>query len=134
MLLNFTNHPHKNWSASQLEAAVIQYGAIVDLPFPAIPPEWSTEQVIKKAREEAREILRQAAEQQEETPFAVHIAGEFTFTFALVALLQHKGIHCINSSSERIVIQEAGNQKRTHFEFVQFRAYPSLPTLNLDCI
>ena len=129
MLLNFTNHPHKNWSASQLDAAIIQYGAITDLPFPAIPPDWSTQEVMEKAQIMACEILRQAAQQQAEAPFAVHIAGEFTFTFALVALLQKNNIRCINSSSARIVIQESENQKRTQFEFVQFRLYPSLPTI-----
>ncbi len=40
--INLTNHPSTKWGADQLAAAK-KYGNIVDIPFPAVDPEASSD-------------------------------------------------------------------------------------------
>lgn len=114
-LLNLSNHPSAAWSQDQLQAATTLYGAIEDLPFPAIPPDADSGQV----QQLAREYFEQVTARQ---PAAVHLMGEMTFTFHLVQLLREAGIPCIASTTERIAEEREG-QKIVTFRFVQFRAY-----------
>ena len=44
MLINLSNHPSSNWSGDQLDAAK-KYGEIVDLQFPNISPDASSNQI-----------------------------------------------------------------------------------------
>lgn len=116
MLLNLSNHPSASWPENQMNAAIQQYGKVEDLPFPAINPEWSTDEV------------RQLAEQYEIkvrqlNPTAVHIMGELTFTFMLVNKLKEIGIPCIASATNRMVTSENDGVKTSVFEFVRFREY-----------
>lgn len=50
MLINLSNHPSASWQAEQLVAAQ-SFGEVVDLPFPAIPPDRDTAQVENTAHE-----------------------------------------------------------------------------------
>lgn len=50
VLINLSNHPSANWQAEQLVAAQ-SFGEVVDLPFPAIPPDRDTVQVENTAHE-----------------------------------------------------------------------------------
>ena len=59
-------------------------------------------------------------------PKAVHIMGEMTFTFKLVAALQQMGIDCLASTTKREVVEEGEGKKTATFQFVQFRPYPQL--------
>ena len=36
MLINLSNHPFAKWSKEQTQAAIHQYGNIVDMPFPQV--------------------------------------------------------------------------------------------------
>ena len=49
--------------------------------------------------------------------------GELTFCFSVVQQLKEKGVHCVASTTERIVEETADNKKVTQFSFVQFREY-----------
>ncbi|MEM3373490.1 MAG: hypothetical protein QXF76_04715 [Candidatus Anstonellales archaeon] len=53
---------------------------------------------------------------------AVHVMGEMTFSFALVALLLKENVECVDSTTERIVYEE-NNLKTVEFNFVKFRKY-----------
>ena len=118
MLINLSNHPSSKWTAAQTAAAVKYYQKVVDMPFPNIAPEWSDQKIAVLAVEYAQKIIAKQ-------PQAVHLMGEMTFTYALVNLLQKASIHCVASTSERIVQEEENNKKTVFFHFIQFRAYPS---------
>lgn len=119
MLINHTNHPSARWSEEQI-AAARSYGEVVDVPFPDVPPVWSSEDVAALAEKQAARILAME-------PAAVLCQGEFCYTFALVARLKAAGIPVLAACSERVVREredEAGNVVReSRFAFVQFRAY-----------
>jgi len=120
MLLNLSNHPSAAWPEGQRGAAIDQYGEIRDLPFPQIPPEADTDGVRRMVEDYEGRIRQLAAEYPGLT---VHLMGELTFTHLLVNRLQEAGIPCVASTSERIVIQEAGGKKVSQFNFIRFRNY-----------
>ena len=118
MLINLTNHPSANWDVAQLQAAA-HYGEIVDIPFPVIDAE-SDENSIETL---VNEYLVQISELAKNNQITVHIMGEMTFCFGLIAALSLQGIVCIASTSERDVIETATGQKQVNFNFVRFRKY-----------
>lgn len=119
MLINLSNHPSEKWEAAQLETAS-QYGEIINIPFPNIPPEWNTKQVEKEAKEYFNRIKK--IESTEKEKLVIHLAGEPTFCFQLSRLLLTKGFRVVTSTTERIV-QESENEKKSIFKFKQFREY-----------
>ena len=119
MIINFSNHPSERWSVEQREAAEA-YGRIVDLPFPIVPPE-ATEEGISRMADECVEQMTEAAAGDERP--VVHIMGEMTLTFAIVARLMARGITCLASATERIVRTDPEGNKVATFKFVQFRRY-----------
>ena len=123
MLLNLSNHPSPHWPALQLEAAREQFGDVADLPFPAIDPETDTAGVEQLAAEYENTVL---ARLQGAQPQAVHLMGEMSFTLALAARLQRRGIAVYCSTTRRLVVDEKDGTKTTRFEFVRFRQYPSV--------
>lgn len=115
MLINLSNHPSTNWPENQISRAVELYEQIEDLAFPIIDPNWSSEEVTQLVESYLQKIQRL-------NPTAVHVMGELTFTYQMVARLKSIGIPSIASTTERKVIQ-SGNQKISEFIFVQFRPY-----------
>lgn len=122
ILVNFSNHPSERWEDKQRKAAE-EYGRIVDIPFPQVPPEASGREVQLLAHDCLREI-------EALHPSAVMCQGEFTLSYAVVAGLLSKGIPCLAACSERMVretVDEDGNiRKESRFEFVRFREYGSI--------
>ena len=53
---------------------------------------------------------------------AVHVMGEMTFCFALVARLKAAGVKCVASTTRRDAT-EADGVKTSRFCFVRFREY-----------
>ena len=123
MLLNLSNHPTKIWSPPQLEAAQNAYESVVDLAFPQISPQATTQEVADLAKSYLKQIRTEYPNLT-----AVHLMGEMTFTATLVRLLQKKGILVISSTTERIVLEEKDGKKTAQFLFCQFRTYPNMPT------
>lgn len=119
ILINHTNHPSNQWSSEQ-RAAAEEYGEIEDMPFPAVPAQANREEVQQLAEAEFSEIVARQ-------PAAVLCQGEFTYTFAMVKLLQEAGIKVLAACSERCVeemVDEEGiSHKESRFRFVQFREY-----------
>ena len=116
MLLNLSNHPSANWSAEQTNAACNQWGGVEDLPFPQIPPTWTTDEVELLAEQYVGKIMHL-------NPMAVHIMGELTFCFSLVAKLQQIGIPCVASTTQRNTIDNPDGTKIASFRFVMFRGF-----------
>ena len=118
MLLNFSNHPFSLWEERQVEAAR-QYGEIVDMTFPSIDPDASSETIRELADSYVNDILQIAKDRD----VTVHVMGEMTFMFSVVMLLKEKGIRCVASTTERIVTENADGSKTSEFSFVGFREY-----------
>lgn len=120
MLINFSNHPSNKWSADQVDAALSEYASIMDIPFPAVKADASSEDVFKIAEQYERQI-------EIMHPSAVLCQGEFSLAFAVAGLLIAKGIKVICACSERDVVEtldENGEtQKVSTFKFVSFREY-----------
>lgn len=123
MLINLSNHPSEKWSSNQRKEAIQNFTEIYDIPFPLIPPcedEKYIQDIAKRYKDKCITVFIDRAGNQEN---AVHIMGEFTFTFALVNLLLTEGIKCIASTTKRIVKELDNNKNEVTFEFVRFREY-----------
>ena len=119
MFVNCTNHRVEFWSKKQLEEAE-KYGEIVDIPFPNVSSRLTTEEVRKLAYEVVDKILKLA-------PEVVLCQGEFTLTYTVVTELKKHNIKVVAACSERTaeeyINEEGNNEKKSIFEFVQFREY-----------
>jgi hypothetical protein len=124
MLINLSNHPSSLWGQLQTIEAVTSFGSITDMPFPAVAPEADTIEILELANKvgtDCIEMIKMSAN----SPSAVHIMGELTLCFAVVAMLQREGITCIASTSVRNAEVENG-VKSSVFNFYRFREYPNL--------
>lgn len=119
MLINCTNHPYEIWSEAQREAAR-EYGDVLDLPFPAILPEYTSDDLRRLAEEYSAKI-------EAYHPNAVMVAGEFTFMFMLVDKLLCDGVKVICTCSRRQTTErkksDGSNEKISLFVFERFREY-----------
>lgn len=125
MLLNLSNHPSHLWDEKQKSAAAAMFGQIIDLSFPDISPdadEWEIENLADRFFHQCTEIISKT----HDVSNAVHLMGEMTFTFCLVAKLQKAGIRCVASTSNRMVLSAGDGSKTVKFEFCRFRIYPQL--------
>ena len=116
--INFTSHPSTGWGEKQLQAA-LQYGIIVDLPFPEVP-EGAEEGDVKALANQYAEQIRSSYSSQDAV---VHVMGEMTFTFAFVTILKSLGYRCVASTTRRIVEIDAEGVKKVKFDFCRFREY-----------
>lgn len=118
LFLNFSNHPVKDWTEEQLEAAE-QYGEIQEMPFPSVNPNAGQEDIETLVNE----YVDQFAERSLNSDLTVHVMGEMTFTYNLVARLKALGIRCVASTTERNTHIDNDGNKVSEFKFVQFREY-----------
>jgi hypothetical protein len=118
VLLNLSNHPSDAWGAAQ-RAAAERFGGVRDVPFPAVPPDAADVSALARAV-----VERLRADPARDV---VHVMGELTLCFAVVARLQRAGVRCVASTSARRVAVDprTGAATRT-FAFIRFRSYPSL--------
>lgn len=119
LLINLSNHPSDTWSEAQLTASR-DLGEIIEMPFPAVPPTASEEEVDVLAESFKAKILQLRGDSN---LIAVHLMGEMNFTYSLVGKLSAEGIHCYASTSQRMVTTNEQGDKVVHFEFVRFRQY-----------
>ncbi len=119
MLLNLSHHSHTTWPERQRQIATQRFGAIEDMPFPLIPPDWKTADVIAKADEMVTDILGKYGAQD----LTVHVMGEMTLIVSLILRLQRRHVPCVASTTERIVEQVSLTERKVIFEFVKFREY-----------
>lgn len=118
MLLNLSNHPSSKWSHQQKDAAIKQFGGVLDMPFPMIDPNATLEEVQSLAEEtfEAINALHL-------TGLSVHVMGEFTFCYAFLKLLEQQGIDAYASTTKREVRIDESGIKTSVFLFFKFRLY-----------
>ena len=120
MFINLSNHKSNAWGKEQYAEAV-KYGDIVDLQFPNIDAEATSEEVRVLAEEYLHKIISEY-----EQP-VVMVQGEFTFTYNLVHMLKEQGITVVAACSERKTIETVDENgvtlKKSEFIFVQFREY-----------
>ena len=120
VFLNLSNHPSAGWSTRQRTEAEALGGAIVDEPFPDVPPEAPAAQIPQMGAALVARIATLA-------PTAVMVQGEFTLAFYLVAELESRGIPCYAATTrhvtETLTLPGGGVEKTSRFEFVQLRRY-----------
>lgn len=120
MLVNLTNHPSKNWHTDQYNAAVCKWNEILDISFPDVSPAWEKERIYSEAKCIVDKITAME-------PKAVLCQGEMCMTMALVRMFQEKGILVYAATSNRRSVEfvnlDGTVEKRSVFQFVQFRQY-----------
>lgn len=112
--VNFTNHPSDKWEPEQSQSA-LEYGEIVDLPFPEVEAEADEVQISDMAASYVQQIL-------DLKPCAVLCQGEFCLAFQVVSILKSQGITVLAACSKREV-KVYGNKKEVTFKFIRFRKY-----------
>ncbi len=122
MLINLSNHPSPLWNQEQIKIASGQFGEVADLPFPVVDPA-GDEKYIQALVDDY--ILKIQLLTKNSSNVTVHIMGEMTFTFAMVASLQKIGIKCVASTTTRVAVEDDG-VKTSEFQFVKFREYGRL--------
>ena len=126
LFINFSNHPSQKWSAKQIERALelVDNCPIIDIQFPDIDPEMTTNEVQDFASDYVDKIL-DLLDDYECDNCIVHIMGEMTFVFNFVDLVKayYGNITCVASTTKRIVEEDTNGNKVSKFEFVDFRRY-----------
>ncbi len=118
LFINFSNHPSKYWDDKQRKASH-NYGELFDMPFPQISPNASYEELQILAQDCVNKIASLGASQS----IIVHIMGEMTFAYMVVARLKEMGIKCVASTTERKTTYNNDGTKVSEFQFVKFREY-----------
>ena len=124
LFINLSNHPSQKWSPKQIERAleIVDNCPIVDMQFPDIDPEMTTNEVQDLASDYIDKIL-DLLDDYECDNCIVHIMGEMTFTYALVNKLKAEGYTCVASTSWRDVEIMPDGSKQVKFHFCRFRKY-----------
>lgn len=117
-LINFSNHPSDCWREEQLKAAQL-YGEIIDIPFPAISPSSSDDEI----KDLADRYVEQIMSYEKIGKISVHIMGEMTFSYMVISQLKGMGIECLASTSDRNAEEIDDGRKISDFHFVRFRSY-----------
>lgn len=118
ILVNFSNHPYKDWSKNQKDASA-KYNKVVDIAFPVIAPDASESDLQQMVDSYVQQIQSLAGTNR----VTVHIMGEMTFAFMVIIQLKSLGIECIASTSARNVEDMPDGKKLSDFQFVKFRRY-----------
>jgi len=127
--LNISNHPWANWSTEQLAAARAIAPVLVDIQFPAVPPEAEPHEVERLADRLVADLragnLKLPGNSWRFARDAM-VMGEFTLAATLVRRLQDIGITCYAATTKRVAEVDAEGRKTSVFKFVKFRPYPLL--------
>lgn len=119
MLINLSNHPIAKWSMSQLNDAQRRFGDCVDVPFPHVSPFLEYDGIHSLVVGTMNNITSQYGCEN----ITIHIMGEMTFVYDFVQYAATKGIRCVASTTDRIVVENPDGTKTSTFSFVKFREY-----------
>lgn len=114
IFINFTNHPSDKWGKEQMDGASA-YGKVIDIPFPAVDPGATREEIIELASGYIDEIMKHH-------PIAVLCQGEFTLCYSVISGLKAHGVVVLAACSRRLVV-ETEEGKIVRFVFEGFREY-----------
>ncbi len=119
MLINVSNHPSEKWSDEQRKCS-LEYGEIIDMAFPSINVQITSEGIDKLVEEYSQKILMY------HNP-VVLLQGEYIFTYRLVRKLKARGLKVVAACSERkateYVNEEGITIKKSEFVFCGYREY-----------
>lgn len=118
MFVNISNHQTNKWDKDQYNAAT-EFGSIIDVEFPLIPPVWDSDEVYRLATNYYSRCKNLIADHDS---VVFHVAGEPVFCFYLIQLLLEGGFKVMTSTTQRKVVEE-GDKKISVFKFVRFREY-----------
>ena len=121
MLINLSNHPYIYWGELQRREALEQWGEVEDIPFPAIDPNLSREELLPIVDDYLGKCMACAIRYGDGTAF--HIMGESVFCFHLINKLLAAGYRVVASAATRDAEYMADGHKITMFNFVRFREY-----------
>ena len=124
MLINFSNHPSAQWDEKQIGDAMACWGGVQDVPFPAVDPLLDVHGVEQLALVWAA-YLHNLIESLVQGNHAVHIMGEHTLCFVVVAGLRARNIVCVASTTARQTTEPEPGKKLSLFHFGRFREYYS---------
>ncbi len=82
--INLSHHPSSGWSEKQFESAR-EIGEIIDIAFPLVEPEMTYVQV----KQLADDCVANIPAKGDPANLTVHIMGEMTLTYSIVASLSH---------------------------------------------
>ena len=125
MFINVSNHPSDKWSVEQKREAE-KYGEIIDVTFPQISTESTSEELNSLVDDFIRNNLAMKTKSLDIKDEVFMVQGEFVFTFRLVTMLKKLGIKAVSARSERNVkeINENGVTKKiSEFKFAGFMEY-----------
>lgn len=125
MFINVSNHPSDKWSVEQKREAE-KYGEIIDVTFPQISAENTSEELNSLVDDFIRNNLAMKTKSVDIKDLVIMVQGEFVFTFRLVTMLKKLGIKAVSARSERNVkeINENGVTKKiSEFKFAGFMEY-----------
>ena len=100
-------------------SAAKQYGEVIDLAFPSVASDASTEEVHAQADAYVEQILH-------EKPDCVLCQGEFCLSYQVIRKLKDAGIRVVAACSDRQtqeVTEQGATKKVSYFVFRQFREY-----------
>ena len=116
MLINLTNHPSDLWTMEQREACA-GFDGITDMEFPSVDHARDEDDIARAADDICRRLMGIKGME------AVHVAGEHTLTFAIVARLLKAGIRCLTSTTERNSVDTPDGRIIKTFRFVRLEDY-----------
>lgn len=125
MFINVSNHPSSKWGVEQKREAE-KYGEIIDVTFPAISTESTSEELNNLVDDFIRNNLAVKTKLVDIKDVVFMVQGEFVFTFRLVTMLKKLGAKVVSARSERNVkeINENGVTKKiSEFKFAGFMEY-----------
>lgn len=118
IFINLSNHLSTEWEDNQLAAAK-EYGEIVDVPFPHVPPTASSEQLDAAAKE----ITDKISKKYKSHKITVHVMGEMGLTYRIIRRFTDMCIPCVCSTTERIKTELGDGKHLSEFHFIAFRDY-----------
>lgn len=116
---NVSNHPVTSWFPAQTEAALaLGFGEPFDAPWRVddIDPNDTEAAVALRVRSLCVALTAAGVR-------GAHVAGDLTFTFALVTALRAQSVRCFASTSRRLVTEHIEGRVTRSFEFVRWREY-----------
>ena len=121
MLINLSNHPYIYWGELQRREALERWGAVEDLPFPVIDPNFSRDELLPIVDDYFGKCKERYLKYGKATTF--HVMGESVFCFHLINKLLAAEYRVVASAATRDVEYTTDGHKITIFNFIRFRAY-----------
>ncbi|MGN0362547.1 MAG: hypothetical protein ACI4ET_06870 [Bilifractor sp.] len=126
MFINISNHPSVSWPDSEKREAE-RYGQVIDIPFPEIRIEYSSEQIDALVEETMKKLQAVAGGIPKGRRIVVMAEGEFVFTYRLVSKIKQTEMIPVAAITRRVSREKVDATgaviKTSQFIFEGFRRY-----------